>query len=155
MTFIRIGYALMIFVLLLMLRMSSTGAENFCEDCQPCTFNPLCSCSKSYDSLGEVRCIDVYFPRVPPAINQSKLSTLYLNHNDLDTIEPYFFFNSGNPILFVKCMISSFMLYLQIFCMGYYSINYYNIVIFVLVFQIFLFNNMYKFIKYLLNTIFN
>lgn len=98
MTFIRIGYALMIFALLLMLWMSSTGAESFCEDCQPCTFNPLCLCSKSYDSLGEVRCIDVYFPRIPPAINQSKLSTLYLNHNDLDTIEPYFFFNSGNQI---------------------------------------------------------
>lgn len=95
MTFIHIGYALMIFKLLMMLWMSSIGAESIAQDYQPCTFNPLCSCTKSYDSLGEVHCVDVYFPRIPPAINRSRLSTLHLRNNDLDSIEPYFLVNTG------------------------------------------------------------
>lgn len=99
MTFIYIGYAFMIFTLLLMLWMSSIGAENV-QDFQPCTFNPLCSCTKSYDSLGEVHCVDVYFPRIPPAINRSRLSTLHLRNNDLDRIEPYFLVNTGKLFLY-------------------------------------------------------
>lgn len=95
MTFIHVGYALMVFSLLLMLWISSTGAESFLQDCQPCAFNPMCSCTKSYDSLGEVHCVDVYFPRVPPAINRSRLSTLHLRNNDLGSIEPYFLVNTG------------------------------------------------------------
>lgn len=88
------GYAFMIFVLSI-LWMSCKGAESFMQDFQPCTFNPLCSCTKSYDSLGEVHCVDVYFPRIPPAINRSRLSTLYLRNNDLDSIEPYILANTG------------------------------------------------------------
>lgn len=102
MTFIHIGYAVMIFTLLLMLWMSSIGAESYMQDCQPCTFNPLCSCTKSYDSLGEVHCVDVYFPRIPPAINRSRLSTLHFRNNDLDSIEPYFLVNTGKSVFFIK-----------------------------------------------------
>lgn len=88
------GYAFMVFALSI-LWMSRKGAESFMQDFQPCTFNPLCSCTKSYDSLGEVHCVDVYFPRIPPAINRSRLSTLHLRNNDLDSIEPYFLVNTG------------------------------------------------------------
>jgi len=98
MTFIHIGYTLMVFALLLMLWTSSTGAEGFSQDYPPCTFNPLCSCthqSYSYDSLGEVQCVDVYFPRIPQAINQSRLTTLHLKNNNLDSIEPFFLVNTG------------------------------------------------------------
>uniref|UniRef100_A0A2S2PLB7 Chaoptin n=1 Tax=Schizaphis graminum TaxID=13262 RepID=A0A2S2PLB7_SCHGA len=93
MTATNTGYAFMVlaFSILWMFR---TGAESFLQDFQPCTFNPLCSCTKSYDSLGEVHCVDVYFPRIPPAINRSRLSTLHLRNNDLDSIEPYFLVNT-------------------------------------------------------------
>lgn len=84
-----------------MIWMSSIGAESFVQDYQPCTFNPLCSCTKSYDSLGEVHCVDVYFPRIPPAINRSRLSTLHLRNNDLDSIEPYFLVNTGKLFYFL------------------------------------------------------
>lgn len=96
MTFIHMGYALMVFTFLLMIWFSSIKAENFLQDKQPCTFNPLCSCTKSYDSLGVVHCVDIYFPRIPLAINRSRLSTLHLRNNDLDEIEPYFLVNTGN-----------------------------------------------------------
>lgn len=89
------GYAFIVFALLSVLWMSSTEAESFLQDRQPCSFNPLCSCTKSYDNLGEVHCVDVYFPRLPPAINRSKLFALHLRNNDLDGIEPYFFVNTG------------------------------------------------------------
>ncbi|XP_050544183.1 chaoptin isoform X2 [Daktulosphaira vitifoliae] len=95
MTFIHMGYALMMFTFLLMIWFSSIKAENFLQDKQPCTFNPLCSCTKSYDSLGVVHCDDIYFPRIPLAINRSRLSTLHLRNNDLDEIEPYFLVNTG------------------------------------------------------------
>lgn len=95
MTFIHIGYAIMVFILLLMLWMSSTGAESLLQDCQPCGFNPLCSCSQSFDNLGEVHCIDVYFPRIPPALNRSRLSTLHLKNNDLNSIDPSQLVNTG------------------------------------------------------------
>lgn len=88
------GY-LFIILALSVIWMSRTEAESFLQDFQPCSFNPLCSCTKSYDSLGEVHCVDVYFPRIPPAINRSRLSTLHLRNNDLDSIEPYFLVNTG------------------------------------------------------------
>uniref|UniRef100_A0A2H8TLK4 Chaoptin n=1 Tax=Melanaphis sacchari TaxID=742174 RepID=A0A2H8TLK4_9HEMI len=94
MTATNIGYAFMVFALSI-LWIPCTGVESFLQDFQPCTFNPLCSCTKSYDSLGEVHCVDVYFPRIPPTINRSRLSTLHLRNNDLDSIEPYFLVNTG------------------------------------------------------------
>ncbi|XP_050421139.1 chaoptin [Adelges cooleyi] len=95
MTFIHIRYALMLFTLLLMLWFVSSGAESFLQESQPCTFNPLCSCTKSFDSLGEVRCVDLYFPRIPLAINRSRLSTLHFRNNNLDDVQPYFLVNTG------------------------------------------------------------
>lgn len=106
MTLVNIGYTLTVFTLLLMLRIPKTRAESFIQDCQPCAFNPLCSCTKSYDNLGEVNCVDVYFPRIPPALNRSRLSTLHLRNNDLHNIEPYFLANSGKV---VRLLILSFV----------------------------------------------
>lgn len=69
--------------------------EGFSHVCQPCTFNPLCSCTTSDGSLGEVHCVDVYLPRVPHAFNRSRISTLHLSKNDLNSIDPYLFVNTG------------------------------------------------------------
>lgn len=40
----------------------------------PCTYNPLCTCSKSSADLGIVHCRNVPFPAIPKMINNSKVS---------------------------------------------------------------------------------
>lgn len=40
----------------------------------PCTFNPLCTCSKAATpDLGIVKCINVPFPAIPKTVNISKV----------------------------------------------------------------------------------
>ncbi|XP_071444746.1 chaoptin isoform X2 [Hetaerina americana] len=74
---------------------SSSAAAVTSVSYPPCYFNPLCSCSKAVPDLGIVLCRDVPLPRVPPAINESRVFMLHLQRNDLRQLEPYFLHGTG------------------------------------------------------------
>ncbi|KAG8233708.1 hypothetical protein J437_LFUL014312 [Ladona fulva] len=74
---------------------SSSAAAVATVSYPPCYFNPLCSCSRAVPDLGIVLCRDVPLPRVPPAINESRVFMLHLQRNGLRQLEPYFLFGTG------------------------------------------------------------
>ncbi|XP_063912433.1 chaoptin-like isoform X1 [Zophobas morio] len=110
MIFSRLGYIIVIGTFLLMMWISLSGARETDSTIYPsCHFGAFCSCSKSGPDLGIVRCHDVHLPRIPEAINVSKVFMLHLENNNLRSIEPYFLQSTGlykiiiskNPLNFI------------------------------------------------------
>lgn len=121
---LRFGYCLMCFVLLLMMwssfaRAASSHAHGFSGLSRdrdgdraygygagggdaidalpypPCSFNPLCTCSKPAPDLGIMQCRNVPFPSIPNTVNVSKVFTLHVENTGLRELEPYFFQATG------------------------------------------------------------
>ncbi|XP_067012092.2 chaoptin [Anabrus simplex] len=94
---VKLGYALVVISMLLMMWASMARARetNTAVTYPPCYFNSLCSCSKAEPDLGIVFCEDVPLPRIPEAINSSKVFMLHLRNNGLWHIEPYFLQGTG------------------------------------------------------------
>ncbi|KAJ8950482.1 hypothetical protein NQ314_007869 [Rhamnusium bicolor] len=92
----KLGYAMVIgtFILMIWISMIETR-EMESVHYPPCNFNPLCSCSKSVPDLGIVKCQYVHLPRIPEAVNTSKVFMLHLEDNGLSIIEPYFLQSTG------------------------------------------------------------
>ncbi|XP_037026425.1 chaoptin isoform X1 [Bradysia coprophila] len=61
----------------------------------PCTFNPLCTCSKPEPDLGIVQCRHVPFPAIPKTINNSKAFMLHMENTGLRSLESYFLQSTG------------------------------------------------------------
>lgn len=73
---IRFGYALVVVSMILMIWASLAGAremEN--QKFPPCSFNPLCTCSKAMPDLGIVQCKNVPFSVIPRTVNNSKVGS--------------------------------------------------------------------------------
>lgn len=64
----------------------------------PCTFNPLCACSKPVPDLGIVQCRNVPFPAIPKTINNSKVFMLHMENTGLRELEPYFLQATGSNL---------------------------------------------------------
>lgn len=94
---IKFGYCLLIGTFLLMFWASSIGARELHDPGQypPCTFNPLCRCSKAQPDLGIVQCKDVPFSAIPRTINSSKVFLLHMDNTGLTRLEPYFLQATG------------------------------------------------------------
>lgn len=96
--FIKFGYTVVVAAFLLMVWVSLNSVRAEHTAFTPCHFNPLCTCSKSVTDLGIVRCVDVYFPRIPEIINTSKVFALHMENNELALIEPYFLQSAGELV---------------------------------------------------------
>ncbi|XP_055380900.1 chaoptin isoform X2 [Condylostylus longicornis] len=97
-TIIKFGYALVIITLSLMIWVSLSSAyhmETEQERYPPCTYNALCTCSKSAPDLGIVRCRNVPFPALPKMVNNSKVFSLSMENTGLRDIEPYYLQATG------------------------------------------------------------
>lgn len=94
---IKFGYCIIVGTFLLMLWASSIGAREVHDPGQypPCTFNPLCRCSKAQPELGIVQCKNVPFPAIPRTINSSKVFLLNMENTGLMRLEPYFLQATG------------------------------------------------------------
>nr|XP_022919332.1 chaoptin isoform X1 [Onthophagus taurus] len=93
---IKFGYIVVVSSFILMIWISYIeGMEINGATYPPCYFNPLCSCSKSIPDLGIVHCKNVHMPRIPQAVNKSKVFMLNLENNGLRHIEPYFLQATG------------------------------------------------------------
>ena len=66
---------------------------------QPCTFNPLCRCTRSGPNLGMVFCEDVPLADLPVAINNSKAFAMHLRRNGLRRLEDNLFQGTGKDPL--------------------------------------------------------
>lgn len=94
-TMVKVGYALMIFTLLMMMWASLVRMHELPVQYPPCFFNPLCTCSKAIPDLGIVTCYNVPMPRIPQPINSSKVFMLQLENNGLMFLQPQFLMNTG------------------------------------------------------------
>lgn len=95
----KIGYAILFVSITLMIWASLTRAA-FIREMEerhypPCTYNPLCTCSKSSTDLGIVYCRNVPLPAMPKMVNQSKVFMLHMENTGLREIEPYFLQSTG------------------------------------------------------------
>lgn len=85
--FFKFGYAFLIITLLLMIWMSLARASLYnhreLEEMRypPCSYNALCTCSKSSSDLGIVYCKNVPFPALPRMVNQSKVIRIKMKLN--------------------------------------------------------------------------
>lgn len=90
----RIGYALVLISIGLMIWASSVGAVKSSDP--PCPFNVLCTCSNGYlDNFGTVQCVNVPFPSLPIAMNTSKVYALKMEGTGLTDIGSYFLQATG------------------------------------------------------------
>ncbi|XP_060831402.1 chaoptin [Bombus pascuorum] len=101
-TMVKVGYALMIFTLLMMMWASLVRMHELPVQYPPCFFNPLCTCSKAIPDLGIVTCYNVPMPRIPQPINSSKVFMLQLENNGLMFLQPQFLMNTGLYNLRIK-----------------------------------------------------
>lgn len=94
---IKFGYCLIVVTFLLMFWASSIGARDIHDPGQypPCTFNPLCRCSKAQPDLGIVQCKNVPFSAIPRTINSSKVFRLNMDNTGLERLEPNFLSTTG------------------------------------------------------------
>uniref|UniRef100_A0A336KC85 CSON002513 protein n=1 Tax=Culicoides sonorensis TaxID=179676 RepID=A0A336KC85_CULSO len=92
---LRFGYFIMIVTILLMMWASFVGAIEIEHTRNPCSFNPLCTCSKTPPDLGMVECRLVPFAEIPPEINNSKVFSLHMERTGLQTLQPYFLRPTG------------------------------------------------------------
>ncbi|XP_058788857.1 chaoptin isoform X2 [Phymastichus coffea] len=95
MTFVKIGYMMMIIIFILMFWTSMVRMYELPVQYPPCFFNPLCTCSKAIPDLGIVTCFNVPMPRIPHPINSSKVFMLQLENNGLRSLQPQFLMNTG------------------------------------------------------------
>ncbi|XP_011498419.1 PREDICTED: chaoptin [Ceratosolen solmsi marchali] len=102
MTFIKVGYTMMIITLILMFWTSIVRMHELPVQYPPCFFNPLCTCSKVIPDLGIVTCFNVPMPRIPHPINASKVFMLQLENNGLRSLQPHFLMNTGLYKLQIK-----------------------------------------------------
>ncbi|XP_037955244.1 chaoptin isoform X2 [Teleopsis dalmanni] len=98
--FFKFGYAYLIVTLAIMIWLSLARASIYNREMEemrypPCTFNALCTCSKSSTDLGIVHCKNVPFPALPRMVNQSKVFMLHMENTGLREIEPYFLQSTG------------------------------------------------------------
>ncbi|XP_055588501.1 chaoptin isoform X2 [Uranotaenia lowii] len=92
----KLGYTLVFVTVGIMIWASLARAREIdISQHPPCSFNALCTCSKSAPDLGVVDCRDVLFPAIPMVINSSKLFMLHMDNTGLREIEPYFFQTTG------------------------------------------------------------
>lgn len=92
----KFGYCLVIVTVLLMFWISSLQAREIDPAAYPpCTFNPLCKCSKAQPDLGIVQCRNVPFSVIPRTINSSKVFMLQMDNTGLQLLEPYFLQATG------------------------------------------------------------
>lgn len=92
----RIGYALVVVCIGLMIWASAVGAERTSDP--SCVFNSLCTCSNGYstlDNFGTVQCSSVPFSSMPNAFNTSKVYALKMDNTGLTEIGPYFLQATG------------------------------------------------------------
>lgn len=90
----RIGYALVLITVGLMIWASTIGAAKLPDP--PCVFNSLCTCSSGYsDNFGTIQCSNVPFALVPSALNKSKIYALKMEATGLREIDPYFLEGTG------------------------------------------------------------
>ncbi|XP_046834184.1 chaoptin-like [Vespa crabro] len=101
-TFMKLGYAMLIVTLLLMIWSSMVRTHELPVQYPPCFFNPLCTCSKAIPDLGIVSCYNVPMPRIPQPINSSKVFMLQLENNGLTFLQPQFLINTGLYKLQIK-----------------------------------------------------
>lgn len=95
MHFIKFGYFVMFLTLFLMMWASMVGAVDHDQNRNPCSFNPLCTCSKTPPDLGMVECRNVPFAEIPQEINSSKVFSLHIEKTGLQELEPYFLRPTG------------------------------------------------------------
>ncbi|XP_038217334.1 chaoptin isoform X2 [Zerene cesonia] len=97
MTFIKLGYTMLVVAIMLMIWASLSGALELHVDTghPACLFQALCTCSKPAGDLGIVTCNHVPILRVPAAVNSSKVFTLQLTGNRIRELEPQFFQATG------------------------------------------------------------
>lgn len=85
----KFGYALIVVTVGLMIWASSVGAVAVVEP--PCGFNSLCTCTNAYsDHLGKVSCVNVPFPTLPYALNNSKAYSLRMDGTGLTELDASF-----------------------------------------------------------------
>lgn len=83
----------------------------------PCTFNPLCTCSKPAPDLGIVQCRQVPFPAIPKTINSSKVFMLHMENTGLRELEPYFLQATGIELrLFIMFYLNFTQIIKYILC---------------------------------------
>lgn len=94
-TLVKVAYAMLIIVLLLMMWASVVRMHKLSVQYPPCFFNPLCTCSKAIPDLGIVACYNVPMPRIPQPINSSKMFMLQLENNGLRFLQPQYLMNTS------------------------------------------------------------
>lgn len=98
---LRCGYFLMMATIILMIlaslnKTSTVRAREIVPlKYPPCTFNPLCTCSKPAPDLGIVQCRHVPFPAIPKTINTSKAFMLHMENTGLRGLDSYFLQATG------------------------------------------------------------
>lgn len=118
-TLVKVAYAMLIIVLLLMMWASVVRMHKLSVQYPPCFFNPLCTCSKAIPDLGIVACYNVPMPRIPQPINSSKMFMLQLENNGLRFLQPQYLMNTStqtNNKCWIKRMIKWRELDPQISC---------------------------------------
>ncbi|KYN18187.1 Chaoptin [Trachymyrmex cornetzi] len=93
---------MLVITLLLMMWASMARMHELPVHYPPCFFNPLCTCSKAMPDLGRVACYSVPMPRIPQAINSSKMYMLQLENNGLRFLQPQYLMNTGLYQLQIK-----------------------------------------------------
>lgn len=85
--FMRLGYAIIIVSIALMIWASSARAAVNIPD-PPCVFSSLCECTQHFpDSFGSVKCINVPHPMIPRDINMSKVYSLRMDNTGLMNLQ--------------------------------------------------------------------
>lgn len=85
--FIRLGYAIIIVSVALMIWASSVRAAVHIPD-PPCVFSSLCECTQHFpDSFGSVKCVGVPHPMIPRDINMSKVYSLRMDNTGLMDVQ--------------------------------------------------------------------
>lgn len=81
----------------------------------PCSFNPLCSCSKPHPDLGVVTCIMVPLTSIPAILNTTTIHKAIFIHNSLRRIEPTSFYGTGLSSLEITYNQLSWLPYQSLF----------------------------------------
>lgn len=87
----------MILVFVVLAFASAVGANELSAH-PPCVFNPLCTCSRSDNNLGDVTCQGIPLAKLPSYLNRSKINSLRLNNNGLKKIDPHFLSGTGEAL---------------------------------------------------------
>lgn len=89
------GYIMVFITFFLMMWASLARAIEIDFPRNPCTFNPLCTCSKAPPDLGMVECRKIQFASIPKEVNMSKVFSLHMESTGLRELEAYFLRPTG------------------------------------------------------------